>query len=239
MLEGSTPGTVQRRDHGGVAVLAFARPPVNAIDLPTVRALHDHLAALVADKSCLGVVLTGEGPAFNAGIDHRVVPTYDDERRAEMIAVINRTLQLLYGMPKPTVAAINGHALGGGLVVALACDVRFAADAEFRLGLPEVTAGIPFPAVPLVITRHELEPSVARHLMLSGSTVTPQDHLALRFLDALTAPERLLASAISEVHTRAALPAFAVVKQQLKEPALRAIDNIVAGGTDPLLANWF
>jgi enoyl-CoA hydratase len=142
-------------------------------------------------------------------------------------------------MAKPTVAAINGHALGGGLVVALACDERIAADGGQRLGLAEVTAGIPFPAVPLVITRTELDPSTARTLVLSGVLFGPRDPVAASVLDAVVAPEALLDTALAAADARAALASYAVVKRQLREPALREIDRIVELGTDPLLEHWF
>lgn len=230
---------VRCTDHDGVRVLAFHRPPVNAIDLPTVRAFHDEVVDAAESAACRAVVLTGEGRAFNAGLDHRVLPGYDPATRAEMIGTINRTLRALYGMAKPTVAAINGHALGGGLVVALACDERLAADADQRLGLAEVTAGIPFPAVPLVITRAELDPSTARTLVLTGVLFGPRDPVAARVLDAVVAPDALLATAIAAANARAALASYGVVKRQLREPALDEIDRIVELGADPLVGHWF
>lgn len=230
---------VRSTDHDGVRVISFNRPPVNAIDLPTVRAFQERVVEAAESASCLAVVLTGEGTAFNAGIDHRVVPTYDADARAEMISTINATLCALYGMAKPTVAAINGHALGGGLVVALACDVRIAADAGQRLGLAEVTAGIPFPAVPLVITRAELDPSSARTLVLSGALFGPRDPIAERVLDAVVPPDALLETAIAIAAERAALASYGVVKRQLREAARREIDRIVEERADPLLQHWF
>lgn len=230
---------VRRTDRDGIFVIAFSRPPVNAIDLPTVRAFHDCVAEAAESSACRAVVLTGDGAAFNAGIDYKAVPGYDAAMRAEMIRTINRTLRTLYGIPKPTVAAINGHALGGGLVVALACDFRLASKGTYRLGLAEITAGIPFPAVPLAITQHELEPSTARQLVLSGATFGPDDPLAARFLDALVGQDALLATAIARAAESAKLPAFPVVKRQLKAAALREIDRIVEEDSDPLLRGWF
>lgn len=74
----------------------------------------------------------------------------------------------LYGPPIPTVAAVNEHALGGGLMIALGCDVRFVARGAHKLGLTQVTAGVPFPAVPIAVAHAELTPSAARRLVLTG-----------------------------------------------------------------------
>jgi enoyl-CoA hydratase len=108
------------------------------------------------------VVVTGDPPAFSAGIDYKAVPSYDAATRREMVGLVNRSFLKLYGLSRPTVAAINGHALGGGLVLALACDFRLAAEGSYQLGLTEIAAGIPFPAAPMVVVQSELDRKAAR-----------------------------------------------------------------------------
>src|SRR5262249_31227066 len=111
----------------GVYVLTLRRPPVNALDRCLVADILKALRAARADPACTAVVLTGAPGVFSAGIDMREVPGYTRLQHADLLRSVNRMTCQLYGMPKPVVAAIPGHALGGGLVLALACDLRLAA----------------------------------------------------------------------------------------------------------------
>ena len=230
---------VTASDHGGVRVLGVDRPPRNAVDLTLITALGAAIDAAAADDAVQALVLTGTASAFSAGVDVKVVPTYDRAGRAEMIRGIDGTIVTLYGLPKPTVAAINGHALGGGLVIALACDVRIAAAGSYSLGLLEVTAGIPFPAGPLIVVQSELDPQTASTLALTGRTIGPSDELAMRFIDAVVPAETLLATAVERARTLAGLRGYAAVKRQLRAAALARLKAIVLEDSDPLLDDWF
>src|SRR5262245_65655033 len=114
---------VRVETQGPVWRLVLDHPPANAIDLPVVEALAEAIGAVGA-PACRAVVLTGGGRFFSAGIDVKAVPAYDAPTRATMLRTVNATLARFYGLAKPVVAAVNGHALGAGLVIALACDVR-------------------------------------------------------------------------------------------------------------------
>src|SRR5262245_14373395 len=134
---------VERTERDGVQILALRRPPVNAIELGLLRDAQVAVREARSDASCRALVLTGAPGIFSAGLDTRVVPAYSPVERQALLRLLNQLVLDLYGMPKPTVAAISGHALAGGLVLALLCDLRLAARGDFRLGLPEVDAGIP------------------------------------------------------------------------------------------------
>jgi len=230
---------VTTRDDGPVRVLTVDRPPRNAVDLTLVAALGEAIESAAHDDACRALVLTGQPPAFSAGVDVKVVPGYDRAARAEMVRGIDRVILALYGMPKPTVAAVNGHALGGGLVVALACDVRLAAAGHYRLGLLEVTAGIPFPAGPLAVVQSELDPHTANTLALTGCTFGPGDPLAARFIHAVVPGETLVAAAVERAGELATLRGYPAVKRQLRAAALARLEQIVRDDADPLLRGWF
>ncbi|MGH7804899.1 MAG: enoyl-CoA hydratase/isomerase family protein [Candidatus Binatia bacterium] len=213
-------------------VITLARPPVNAIDLSLVESLTEHLVEAEAATGCRALVLTGAGRAFSAGVDTLVVPAYDEALRERMGLAINRMVHALYGLAKPTVAAVNGHALGGGLVLALACDFRVGADGDYHLGLLEVTAGIPFPAVPMIVVKSELGPRVARRLALGGERISPKDPLASEILDMVIPAPRLLEAAVERAVALADLPGYAAVKRQFKDQTLgeigAALDSVEA-----------
>jgi enoyl-CoA hydratase len=115
---------------------------MNALDRPTLEELRDRLRELVADAEARVLVLTGAGDrAFIAGADIKYMSGLSVEEAKEWGALGHECGRLLETMPKPTIAAINGFALGGGCELALACDLRYAAS-DAKLGQPEINLGI-------------------------------------------------------------------------------------------------
>jgi enoyl-CoA hydratase len=132
---------VSRED--GVAVVTVARPEaMNALDVETLTELRDRLQELAEDDEVRAVVLTGEGEkAFVAGADIKYMSGLDVGDAKEWGGLGHEVGRLLEEMPKATIAAINGFALGGGCELALACDIRYAATTA-KLGQPEINLGI-------------------------------------------------------------------------------------------------
>jgi enoyl-CoA hydratase len=200
--------------------------------------VREAIAGVGADPGCTGLVLTGAPGVFSAGIDTREVPAYTAEKRAAMLRTINRTVLELYGLAKPAVAAISGHALGGAFVLMLACDVRLAARGPFRLGLTEAEAGIPFPAGPLAVVRAELTPAQIRTLALGSLSAGPESELFAGIIDRVVDPSDLVETAVQEVRRLGSLPAFGRVKQQLRAATAQRLAQIVERDEEPLLRNW-
>ena len=221
------------REPDGVALLRLARPPVNALDLELVQAIERGVRA-VGDSDARALVLTGDGSCFSAGIDTKLAPTYDAQQRRDSINAINRLVATICSASVPVLAAINGHAMGGGLVIALACDLRLAGRGEHKLALNEVSAGVPFPAGPLAVVRAELDPSVMRDLCLTGRAVGPGEALALRIVEEVLDPPELLDRARGRALELAAFPAYALVKAQVRGRLIAELEQIAAGD-DPLI----
>lgn len=225
------------RSGGGPLVARLDRPPVNALDLELVQAITAAIARAIEDRAP-AIVLTGAGRCFSAGIDTKVVPSYTQEQARAAVGAINAMVSTVYAAPVPVVAALNGHALGGGLVLALACDVRVASAGHYRLALNEVTAGVPFPAGPLTVVRAELDAPVARELCLSGRVIGPEEALALRVVDELAEPARLLDVALARAAELASPRVYETVKRQLRGPVAEELERIATSGDDPLLRDW-
>src|SRR5689334_24540248 len=135
--------SIERKDLDGVAVVRITRPPVNALDLGTLRGLATAFADLKAAPPKHGMVFASSGGHFSAGLDLKAFRGGSDADRKAIALAINPMIVALYGLPFPTVAAIEGACLAGGLVLALGCDARIAATDGVKLGLAEVTAGVP------------------------------------------------------------------------------------------------
>lgn len=222
-----------------VAVATFARPPANAFNLDLVEEFSARLEALTRAPPRNGLIVTGSGAAFSGGVDFKEAPRYSPEQRRRMVQAINRTITLLYGFSGATVAAVNGHAIGGAFVVMLGCDARLGVQsANTKLVLSEVTAGIPYPACPMEVVKAELEPQARRVLVLTGSAISPDEARSLGILDELVSPDRLIARAVEVAKQRSALPSYLRVKEQLKRDRLRRMGEIVEAGDDPMLAHW-
>ena len=161
---------------GGLATLVVDRPPLNALSYQAKEEIGACLEEIAADPAVRCVVVFGAGGrAFSVGSDIKEFPEVTARRLGRQRAVHEHALyNRLDFFPVPTIAAIEGHCLGGGLELALACDLRVASEAS-RLGLPEVTLGV-FPAgggterLPRLIGE-----SRARELIYTGEPVDAQE----------------------------------------------------------------
>jgi len=222
--------SIERR--GELVVVRIERPPANAMDL---ELLEEGALALdrLHDQRPAGTVIAGTGGFFSAGVDLKFAPTLDREGQRRMVAGINRLFAGWHGFPGPVVCAVTGHAIAGGLILALCGDYRVGST-EGKLGLTELRAGVPYPAVAMAVVKAELGPASARRLVLGAELVDPQEALTLGALDELAPPDQVLERALEVAGELAALPgaAYATVKRQLRPPLSPLVEE------DPLLDGW-
>jgi enoyl-CoA hydratase len=218
-------------DRDDVAVLRIEHGRVGALDVELLDALTEAVTA--SDRA---LVVTGSGSAFSAGVDLRRILDGGRAYTEELLAALSRTFRAVFDHPRPTVAAVNGHAIAGGCVLALACDLRLMSGG--RIGLTELTVGVPFPTSALEIVRHALG-ARAGQVLLGAQTVDREQALALGMADELTEPGELLPRALALASELAARSpeSYRLAKAHLHRPANAAIEA-TAGGDAAVLAGW-
>jgi enoyl-CoA hydratase len=218
----------------GVTRLTMNLPPVNALDTAAIIALTGAFKAIAADPPAQGLLLTGAGKAFCAGVDVRAFAALDHAGRLALARAITAMVAALVAIPCPVIALVNGHALGGGLILALGADWRIAVDhPAIKLGLLEAQAGVPFPAGPMAMLHHLLPGTLARRLALSSEALPPAAMHGHGIVDELCAADELTASGVARAKALASQPGFALVKKQTLAPLTRELTALAAQGDEP------
>jgi enoyl-CoA hydratase/carnithine racemase len=174
---------------GDVARCTLDRPPLNLLEPELIRALRDAFRELAADPSVRVAVLTGRGRAFTAGMDVHVLAALDVAGAKTLITGLHEAIQAVHQAPFPVIAAINGHALGAGFELALACDLRVAARGA-TFGLPEVRVGVPS-VIEAALLAPTIGPGRAAELLLCGESIGCDDALAWGLVNRVVPPEDL------------------------------------------------
>lgn len=223
---------------GELAILRMQAGKANAMSPTTVRALT---AACDQLGDARALVITGDGRSFSAGL---ALPELIDLDRATMrafMAEFKAAMLRVFTLPIPVVAAIDGHAIAGGCVLASQCDVRLAADRPLKIGTNEVQLGIGLPAVVIETLRLILPPSSLLPVALAGGLFEPREALALSLVDEVVEPERLLVRACERARELAAIPtaAYAQVKLAWRQPAIEAIERSDDALAEQWLDTWY
>jgi enoyl-CoA hydratase len=214
---------------GSIAVLRMTHGKANALDVELCAALTAQLdESAVSDAGAL--VLTGDGRMFSAGVDLLRIVEGGAEYVRAFLPSLDRMLEALFSFSKPLVAAVNGHAIAGGCVMASAADYRMMARGPGRIGIPELLVGVPFPVVPLEIMRFAAPRQYLQAMAYRGLTLTPEAALQHGLVDEVGDAERLLDDAVSTAESLAAIPsaAFSLTKRQMRAPTRR---RMRAGGS--------
>lgn len=216
--------SVTERDE--VAILTLAHGKANLFDVEFSHAVADALDAC-AKSSARAAVITATGGIFSGGVDLRRLLDGGRAYAETFLPALGRAFDTAFAFPKPLVAAVNGHAIAGGCILACAADRRVMARGTGRIGVPELLVGVPFPTVALEIMRMTVPPPHLTTLIFTGETVIADRASELGLVDAAVEPERLVEEAVAWAAAMAALPpaAFAITKNQLREPVLARIQN--------------
>jgi len=221
--------TIERK-HDHVAVVTMNTNKVNAQNPAFFDDLQAAFDRLEVEFNGCAVVLTGSGSAFSAGLDFdHHFPLFARQSLKEIDAWFEgyRATNLrLFTYPRPTVAAINGHAYAGGLITAFGCDHRIASEGALQFSLNEVPIGIPMPAVYCEIIKHAIGPRAASELTLFGQVYDLAAALKMGLIGKTAALGQLLEDAVAwaALVPPDCYPAYAFAKRALQATTLAAID---------------
>ena len=203
-LEVRNQTTLFRLSHG----------PAHALDLDLLDRLDTRLGEVADDSKA--VVITGTGSMFSAGVDLRRVLAEDRHYTEALIGALDRCLRRMTSFPRPLIAAVNGHAIAGGLVIACGCDYRLLAAGGSRLGLTELAVGVPFPRMAFEVVRQALGSRTARRLILGADLIDESEAKEIGVVDEVVASDLLIARAceIGDRWASISPGAFSITKRQ-------------------------
>jgi len=229
---------IERSSHDGITTLRLAHGKASALDLELTDSLALALAE-VAASDARAAILTGTGSIFSAGVDLFRIVNEPREYSERFYRSLTRMMLDLFSFPKPLVVAVNGHAIAGGCIFALAGDYRLMAQGSARIGIPELLVGVPFPPSVIEAVRFAVPPQHLQMLMYTGRTFTPDDALRLGLIDEVT--DALPARAEEMARHFAGLPeqAFALPKRQLRDRTISRAKHYANEFNDVVREQWF
>jgi enoyl-CoA hydratase len=215
---------IRVEQQGSTAVVTIEHGKANAVDLELCRETQEKFAALRSGPA-RAVVLTGTCNIFSAGVDLLKVVDGGVAYVRPFLRALDDLLETLFLFPKPMVAAINGHAIAGGCIIACAADRRVMARGNGRIGVPEMHVGVAFPVVPLEVVRYAVPSQHFVEMLYSGATYLPDEALEHGIVHEVTEGADLLSRARAEAERMAAFPprAFELTKLQMREPTMETI----------------
>lgn len=220
-----------------VAILTLDRPKANAFSPELVAALSE---ALAAQQEARAVVLASALPGmFSAGWDLPRIVDADRPTMARFVSAYCDLVRQLFVFGPPLVAALPGHAIAGGLIVAMGADERLAAKGKGKFGLSEVILGVSVPQCLMEPFRHVVGARHMERLAATGENLGPEEALGIGLVDRIVPADELLDRAVDRAGFLAGLApaAYVSIKRRSRAAAVARFDQ--ARDHDPFLDFWF
>ncbi len=227
------------KTEAGIAVMTLMHGKANVLDIEFCEALAARFMEL-RKSDARAVVLTGQGKIFSAGVDLKRLSEGGADYIRKFLPLLHKLYDTVFYHPKPVVAAINGHAIAGGCVLACCADRRIMARESGRIGVTELLVGVPFPPLAFEIVRFAVPPRYLPEFALSGATYTSDAALQRGWIDEVAEPDELLEDAIAAAQELALLspPAFAQTKKQIRQPVTERLERSGAATDKAVTEIW-
>jgi enoyl-CoA hydratase/carnithine racemase len=203
----------------GIATVTLQRGKVNALNEPMVEEIFDSFRNLETDTEVKSIIFTGAGKFFSFGFD---VPEFMKYSKKDFISFMEKFTNLytyLFQFPKPIVAALNGHTIAGGCMLATACDFRIMATGKGKISLNEITFGAPVFAGSAEMLRFCVGSRNAQSILYSGAMYSAEEALGLGLVDQVSSEDALLDDAVKVAQELAEKDssAFTIIKKLLRK----------------------
>jgi enoyl-CoA hydratase/carnithine racemase len=214
--------SIEHQDH--VAILNLDRGPTNPLNLSVVRELAEILLTLRNDRDVHSLVLSSLGDKFfSIGFD---IPELYDLPRDDLTTAYRAFNQLcldLYTFPKPTVAALKGHAIAGGTILALTCDYRYIAMGHKLMGLNEIKLGVPVPYLADLILKQVVGSRIAREMVETGDLYSPDQLAEIGLVDGVHQVDQVIPQALEWANSLGEHPqeVYALIKNNRVEKIIQ------------------
>jgi enoyl-CoA hydratase/carnithine racemase len=205
--------------HENIATIILNRPKVNALNEPVVEELRECFQKLADDSNIKSVILTGERSFFSFGLDIPEFLSYSKDSFIKFLAKFTELYAYIFTFPKPVVAALNGHTIAGGCMLAIACDYRLMASGKAKISLNELTFGSTVFAGSVEMLRFLIGGRNAELALYTGAMYSAEDAKGLRLIHEVVSNENLLEAAqrVAEDFAKKDSRAFQSVKTFLRK----------------------
>src|SRR3990167_4267655 len=232
---------VQLSVDDGIATVAINRPKVNAINEQVVSELTDTFRELALDRQIKAVILTGKGSFFSFGFDIPGLMDYSKEEFHRFVVSFSDLVRCIFTYTKPVIAALNGHTVAGGCILAIACDRRVMVTGKAKIALNELTIGATIFTSIAEILKFTVGPRNARQLLYSGKMNSAEEALALGLVDEVHSEEGFADAALRSARDLAEKDgeAFGSVKNLLRKDALDIIGRDEGSSISEFVDIWY
>jgi enoyl-CoA hydratase/carnithine racemase len=225
----------------GIATITLQRGKVNALNEQLVDELRHRLESLEKDSSVRSVILTGKGKFFSFGLDIPELYDYSRESFAEFLRKFTSLYTRLFVFPKPVIAAINGHAIAGGCMLASACDCRLMVTGKAKISLNEITFGSSVFAGSVEMLTYAVGSRNAETMLCSGAMYPAEDAARFGLVDKVVSEDALQNEARQKAEEMAgkSAAAFRSIKLLLRGPVAKAMETGEAASIREFVDIWY
>lgn len=225
----------------GIATVTLARGKVNALNEPMVEQIRHSFEALEKDAKTKAVILTGQGKFFSFGFDIPEFLTYAKDDFIRYLIKFADLYGYLFLFPKPIIAALNGHTIAGGCMLATTCDHRIMVSEKAKIALNEITFGAPVFTGIVEILKFCTGSKNAETILYTGNLYSPQEAIELGLIDRIVSPENLIKEAEKTAleFGQKNTAAFKTIKNLLRQPVADKMSKRETSSINEFVDIWY